>query len=63
MNPDYVTPRVSTVMIHKILVVSGPDTHSIGGKTAFSPKKIILREEIESLLNKLRLHMGLVRLV
>ncbi|XP_070635043.1 BCL2/adenovirus E1B 19 kDa protein-interacting protein 3-like isoform X2 [Bos indicus] len=26
--------------------------HSIGGKTAFSPKKIILREDIESLLKK-----------
>lgn len=52
MNLDDVTPRVSTVMTHKILVVSELDTHSAGGKTALSPKKIISREEIENLLKK-----------
>ena len=52
MNLDDVTPRMSTVMTHKILVVSELDTHSVGGKTALSPKKIISREEIERLLKK-----------
>ena len=39
-------------VVDLLLVVPGLDTHSIGGKTAFGPKKIILREEIESLLKK-----------
>ena len=40
MDPDYVTPRVSTVMIQKILVVSGLDTTALEEKQPSAQRKL-----------------------
>lgn len=59
MDPDYVTPRVSTVMIQKILVVSGLDTTALEEKQPSAQRKLYWEKTSKAFWRKTQIAHGI----
>ena len=59
MDPDYVTPRVSTVMIQKIPVVSGLDTTALEEKQPSAQRKLYWEKTSKAFWRKTQIAHGI----